>query len=583
MDLTNATFAPLRILVDELRRCGVVHAVVSPGSRDAPLLYALADQEGIATHSVLDERAAGFVALGLAKATGLPAVVACTSGTAAANLLPAVVEAAEANVPLIVLTADRPPELRDVGAGQTIDQLKLFGSFVRWFNEAGSVPLGEASLVHHRALACRAVAEATGARPGPVHVNLPLRDPLYPVDEDLTALAATDGALGRAGGAPWTAIERVPRGASDDVAQALAGARRPLIVAGEHGDDELNETLTANARRLGAPVLADALSGLRAQAFSSRMTVVAAYEAILREPRAAERIEPDFVLRIGRTPTSKVLREWLGGLSCDQVVIDPSGDLREPTRRAQRIVNADPAATLELAGEYEPAAEATWREHLALLEETAQAAIESALEREDFPNEPAIARALAAALPAKTTVWVSSSMPVRDVEWFAPAGDPGLRYLSNRGANGIDGVLASATGAALAGDDPVALLTGDLALLHDAGSLQLVRHTRAPLTIVCIDNDGGGIFEFLPVSGHPPHFEPLIATPSGHDVAAVAEAYGLRVARPDSTSSLAEAIARPGLVHLRTSRSENRAVHERIWEHVARTLRELDKTGVLGG
>ncbi len=255
MDLTNAIFAPLRILVDELRRCGVVHAVVSPGSRDAPLLYALADQDGITTHSVLDERAAGFVALGLAKSTDRPVVVACTSGTAAANLMPAVVEAGEANVALIVLTADRPPELRDVGAGQSIDQIKLFGTLVRWFNEAGSMPLDEAALVHHRALACRAVAEATGSRPGPVHVNLPLRDPLHPVPEDLTALAATDGALGRAGDAPWTVIEQAPRGPSVDVALALAGASRPLIVAGEHSDVALNEALTANARRLGVPVL----------------------------------------------------------------------------------------------------------------------------------------------------------------------------------------------------------------------------------------------------------------------------------------------------------------------------------------
>lgn len=591
MELTNATFAPLRVLVDELARCQVEHAVVCPGSRDAPLVYVLADQDGIATHSVLDERSAGFVALGLSKATGRPVVVVCTSGTAAANLMPAVTEASEAGVPLIVLTADRPPELRDVGAGQAIDQIKIFGDYVRWFNEAGALPLDEASLVHHRALGCRAVAEATAVRPGPVHINLPLREPLRPVTEDLTALAATDaargdaargdGAQGRTGRKPWTAATRTALGPAREVAAALAAAKRPLIVAGEHAIAGLNETIAANARRLGAPVFADALSGLRAQDFSSRATVVAAYEAILREPGCAGRCTPDFVLRIGATPTSKTLREWLGTLECEQIVIDAGGIWKDPTRRADAIVQADAAATLDLAGECQPAADPQWREHLAALEETAQAAIDSALAQEDFPTEPGVARALAAALPAATTVWVSSSMPVRDLEWFAAAPDAGIRYLSNRGANGIDGVLASACGAALAGHDPVVLLTGDLALLHDVGSLQLAGRLRAPLTVVCIDNNGGGIFEFLPVAQHPPHFEELIATPSGLDLAAIAASFGIGVCAPTNGEEFAQAVKRPGFVHLRTERAANRELHDRVWLHTARTLRELDSVGVL--
>jgi 2-succinyl-5-enolpyruvyl-6-hydroxy-3-cyclohexene-1-carboxylate synthase len=581
MELTNSTFAPLTVVVDELARCGVEHAVLCPGSRDAPLIYAFADRADIVSHSVLDERSAGFVALGIAKSTGRPVAVCCTSGTAAANLLPAVVEASESSVPLIVLTADRPPELRDVGAGQAIDQIKLYGSFVRWFHEAGNVPLDESALIHHRALACRMVSEAVGARPGPVHVNFPLREPLAPVPQDLTALAASDGAAGRRDGSPWTRLRRTPRGPDAESAQRLAAARRPLIVAGELHNSRVTEALVTNARRLGIPVMADVLSGLRARTHSSRASIVATYEAILRTPRITAALNPDFVLRVGELPTSKTLRSWLGELTCPQVVLDPHFAWHEATRRADVVSDGDPAATLELAGEHEPAAQVAWREQFAQLEETAQAAIEAALDLEEFPNEPAIARTLAAALPAGATVWLSSSMPVRDAEWFSACDDAGVRFLSNRGANGIDGVLASAVGAAQASEDPVVMVTGDLALLHDAGSLQLANRTRGPLTIVCVDNDGGGIFEFLPVASHPPHFEPLIATPSGQDVAAIASGYGLDVTAPADPDALRDALRRPGLIHLRTNRTENRAVHARIWSHVSATLLELDAIGAL--
>ncbi len=581
MDLTNETFAPLRVLVDEFARCGIEHAVVCPGSRDAPLVYCLADHPAISTHSVLDERAAGFVALGIAKTSQRPAIVCCTSGTAAANLLPAVVEAAEAGVPLIVLTADRPPELRDIGAGQAIDQIKLYGSFVRWFNEAGSVPLDEGALVHHRALACRAVSEATGARPGPVHINCPLREPLAPVEVDLTALAATGGAQGRPGGDPWTRTSHAGLGADPEIAAQLASAVRPLIVAGELRHTAVAEAVAVNARRLGAPVLADVLSGLRSHTHASRATVVAAYEAILRVDEAARALTPDFVLRVGELPTSKALRAWLAELDCPHVVLDPGNTWHEATRMATRVSVSDPVATLELAGEHEPRADVRWREHVAELEEVAQAAVDAALEGEDFPNEPAVARSISRSLPAGAIVWLSSSMPVRDAEWFAPCGDSGVRYLSNRGANGIDGVLASAVGAAQAGGQPVVLVTGDLALLHDAGSLQLASETRAPLTIVCIDNDGGGIFEFLPVADHPPHYEPLIATPSGHDVSAIAASFGLACTTVASANELDTALKSPGFVHLGTDRRANRELHERIWNRVARTLRELDSVGVL--
>lgn len=569
------------MLVDELARCGVRDAVVCPGSRDAPLVYSFADHAQITSHSMLDERAAGFLALGLAKTADRPVALVCTSGTAAANFLPAVVEAGEAGVPLIVLTADRPPELRDVGAGQAIDQIKLFGGFVRWFTEVGNMPQDEAALIHHRVLACRAVDIATAANPGPVHLNFPLREPLAPVNDDLTALSASDAALGRAGGTPWTATRAADPAADANVAVALSAAKRPLIVAGAHADPLLCDAITECAAALGVPVLADALSGLRARRHASRITVVGAYEAILRTPSVAQAIAPDFVLRVGELPTSKPLREWLAGLKCDQAVMDPAGLWREPTRRAGLLSQADPAATLRRASDSQPGAEPSWREHFDLLEETAQAAVDAVLDEAEPFTEPGIARTLAATLPEGTTVWVSSSMPVRELEWFARPGDAGLRYLANRGANGIDGVVSSALGSALATGGHTVLLTGDLALLHDVGTLAAVARTEAALTIVCIDNGGGGIFEFLPVAEHPPHFEPLIATPSGADLPAIAAAFGLNVARPIDGQALAAAATDPGLVYVETDRKANRAFHDEIWRRVSRTLQELSSVRAL--
>src|SRR3954454_14944600 len=490
----NRTYAPLLALVDELARCGMTHAVTSPGSRNAPLALALAGDPRLHAVSVIDERSAGFVALGIAKSTGRPVAVTCTSGSAAANLMPAVVEAHEARVPLIVLTADRPPELRDTGAGQAIDQVKLYGSFAKWFVEVGNHPPGRASAVHHRALACRAWHTATGGRPGVVHLNFPLREPLAPEPEEIDASAWE----GRPDGGPWvqahTPSPAPPPSLVAGMAARISDAGRGAIVVGS--GEGVEESVASLAAVTGWPVLADPLSGLRCGPHD-RSHVISHYDVLLRGDAWASAHQPELVMRIGDTPTSKPLRAWLAGSA--QLVVDPHAVWHEPTRVAETIVQASPgplcARLAEALDGSEPDQDwlAEWRAADALVPEAFAAA------PDDF--EPRAWVDAVESAPENAVVWVASSMPIRDVEAFLPSSDKPLRFLSNRGANGIDGTVSSAAGAALASGRPVLLLIGELALLHDIGGLLAARRAGADLSIVCANNGGGGEFYFLPGAG----------------------------------------------------------------------------------
>ncbi|MBN1528205.1 MAG: 2-succinyl-5-enolpyruvyl-6-hydroxy-3-cyclohexene-1-carboxylic-acid synthase [Thermoleophilaceae bacterium] len=560
MQPINRTYAPVQAFVDELARCGVRHAVTSPGSRNAPLALVLAEQPGIEAVSVIDERSAGFVAVGIARATGAPVAVTCTSGTAAANLHPAVAEAREASVPLLVLTADRPPELRDVGAGQSIDQLGLYGSAAKWFHEVGGHEPGRATAVHHRGLACRAVATAAGGRPGPVHLNFPLREPLAPRPEDLDAADWE----GRPDGSPWVAVEREPgAGGAAALREWIGGAERGVIVCGE-APGEMAAPAAALAAALGWPLLADPASGVRSGPHD-RSHVVAHYDVLLRVEAFAAGHRPERVLRVGEPPVSQSLRAWLAGT--DQAVIDPRVTWHDPTREARLVAAGDPATLLaELAGEGgggDPAWVESWR--------AADAAVPRALAESPAGFEGAIPAALAPALPDDALLWVAHSMPVRDVEAFLPSTPRPLRVLAARGANGIDGVVSAATGAALGAGRPAHLLTGDVALLHDAGGLISARRAGAELTIVCVNNGGGGIFDFLPVAAaaDASAYERHVATPHGVDLAELAALGGLAHRVAATPEEVAGAVATPALVEVRTDRAENVRLHAALVERVA--------------
>lgn len=552
----------LRAVADELARSGVRHVATAPGSRSTPLLLALTGEPGLRCWSHIDERCAGFFALGVAKATGVPAVVACTSGTAAANLLPAVIEAREGRLPLVVLTADRPPELRDAGAGQTIDQVKLYGDAVRWFCEVGDHD-ETTPIAWWRRLGCRAV-QAAMEGPGPVHLNVPLREPLVP-PEGVPAPAP-----GRPAGRPWvTAVRgRHAAAAPEALEQALAGRARGVIVAGRREPPgSLPADLARAADAAGMPLLADPLSGAR-----RGPAAIAHYDALLRDAAFATARGADLVLRVGDLPTSKPLRSWLAGLDgATHLLIDPDGAWQDPDALADVRLVADPAATLAGLGP-SPDADPDWLAGWRAADAVAGAALSAALGEE--LSEPAVALETAGALGPDATLVVAASMPIRDVETFLPVRDDGPAVLSNRGANGIDGTTSTAFGVAAAADGPVVLLTGDVALLHDLGGLLAARRLGLSLTVVLVNNDGGGIFEFLPVAGVGTAFERHVATPHGLDFAAAAALFGLGHERVGTRAALREAVARSvradgtTLLEVRTDRRANVDLHRRAWAAV---------------
>ena len=578
MDPTNANTALASAFAEELARGGLRLAVISPGSRSTPLALALWRQPEIEVKVIVDERSAGFFALGAAQASREPVALLCTSGTALVNYHPAVVEADESGVPLVVLSADRPPELRGIGAGQTIDQIKSFGASVRWFCEVGTHEADDSGLLHYRSVACRALAAARGeARPGPVHLNLPWREPLAPVPVEGAVRATDPLALNGRDGRPLTAVTHIDLEPSpfllDEVAGHIGNAIAGVIVAGRQLDPELREPLAHLARVSGFPILADPTSQVRCGPHD-RSHVIAAYDLLLREEHFARSVVPDLILRFGEMPTSKPLRAWVAASGADQIAIDPYGGWNEPTNQAAAILRADPtelasgwAARVEgLEGRERPAP-ARWTE----AEAASQAALDEALRGEDEISEPALHRALGAAHRDGDLVYTSSSMPIRDQEAFLAAGETNALFLSNRGANGIDGLISSGIGAAQASGRPTTILTGDLGFLHDIGALPALRDVATPVRIVVIDNDGGGIFHFLPQESvlGTDEFEALLGTPRSVDVAKAAALFDLPHRRIDSLAELPDALAGgTGLIEVKTNRDTNVAVHQQLTKAV---------------
>lgn len=578
----------LRAFVDELARCGMRAACTSPGSRSAPLVLALAREPRLEAFSHVDERAAAFFALGHAKASGRPVALACTSGTAAAHYAPAVIEAFEARVPMLVLSADRPPELREVGAGQTIDQLKLYGGAAKWFFDVGTheaapgEPVDGARLRWIRTLACRAYWTAVTGRPGPVHLNFALREPLVAPAE------LPHDHSGRPDGRPFvTRLAPTAQLAPDAlaaVAEVVARAPHGVIVAGrEERTADLPAAIAAFAAATGYPVLADPLSGARSGA-----AAIAHYDALLRDEGFAAARQPQLVVRVGDLPTSKPLRTWLAALEdATHVVLDPDGAWPDPDGRIDLSLGLDPASTLfalasrpsrtAAGGGSEAPPDPGWLDAWRSADDAAAAAVAATLG--DGLSEPRVAAELGALLPREALVFVASSMPVRDVETFWPAREAPPRVLANRGANGIDGTVASAYGAAATRQGPVVLLIGDVATVHDLGGLLAGARHAIPLTIVVLNNDGGGIFDFLPVATQTDVFEEHVATPVALDLAAAAALVGAvhrRVETLDELRGALESSAGTTIVEVRSDRAENVALHRRVWAAVAAAIERPD-------
>lgn len=579
MTAPTDTHLLLSVFADELTRCGMRCACTSPGSRSTPLVLALAHEPRLRCYSHVDERCAGFFALGLAKASGLPVAVACTSGTAAAELLPAVIEAHEAGVPLLLLTADRPPELRESGAGQTIDQIKLYGDAAKWFFEVGNHDATPQRLRWMRTLACRAYARTLEGHPGAVHLNFPLREPLVN-DEPLPAENS-----GRPHGQPYVsrppARLATPEG-MEMLGELVASSRRGVVVAGRHERlTPLGEAAAAFCVAAGWPLLADTLSGARRGA-----AAVAYYDALLRDATFAGNAQPDLVLRVGDLPTSKPLRGWLAGLrDVPQAILDPEGGWQDPDGALSCSLALEPAAALWQLSDSPPSSDPDWLQGWRSADERAAEAILGVLRAAGL-SEPTVAAELGVLLPAQATLFVASSMPVRDVESFWPARTDPPRVLCNRGANGIDGTVSSAFGVAAAGAGPVVLLIGDVALAYDIGGLLAHRRLGLDLTVVLLNNEGGGIFDFLPVARSRTArrdgvYTEHIATPTGLDFAQAAKLYGLGHELVDDVFAFRAALERSfedgsgraaGIVEVRSERTANVELHRQVWEAVAAAL-----------
>jgi len=565
LDFRNTNSLWCSVIAEAFARAGVRQVVTSPGSRSTPLTFAFARHAQIEAVPVLDERSAAFFALGLARQAGRPVALVCTSGTAAANYLPAVVEARESGVPLVVLTADRPPELRECAAGQTIDQQKLYGGFVNFYHELAT-PKAELGMLRYlRQTVLHAIERAQVPSAGPVHLNVPFRDPLPPIEDGvagkLEAEFDADGFFSGVeppAGCSWAAPTFAPPATARGV--IIAGPAQPGN-PGAHA---------AAVRRLSAslgwPVLADGINPLRHRAGDDEL-LITNYPAMLRSAALAERLRPEAVLCVGDWPTAKLLRQWLekGAADTWMVAADPRNHdgLHGRTRHLRCSVEAL-AAGLPPGKRPAGAYAEEWRR----ADMAAGAALESRIDGAAFPSEPGIVRLLACRLPPGTPLFVASSMPVRDIECFWPAGGRGVRPYFNRGANGIDGTLSTAFGIAHGGQ-PAALLTGDLALLHDSNGFLLRPRFRGSLTIVLINNRGGGIFEMLPVAKFDPPFEEYFATPQEVDFARLCAAHGVEhvlVRGREHLAGLVGALPAAGVrvLEVRTDRKRETALRREL-------------------
>ena len=539
VDVGRANATACATLVDEWVRCGLRQAVVAPGSRSTPMALALATRRELSVHIVHDERVAAFVALG-AGLDGVPTALLCTSGTAAANFHPAVVEAGLSEVPMIVLTADRPPELRGVGAPQTIDQIELFGRSVRWFHDM-PVP-DEADPASWRPLAQRVFATAAA---GPVHLNMPFREPLLGEADPLPDPI----------GPPFP----VPRGitVSGPLGSEFDRSRGVIVAGGRHGLSP--DAIEALAVRLGWPILADPLSGCR-----DREMAVSSFDSLLRHSEFARDHAPEVVVRIGRPPSSKVLSQWVTAAGAPVLQVGGPGVI-DPDHNVAKFCCLDDLAGLE------GAAGTPWMARWRHADRRADETIERFLADGEL-TEPRVARVVAAGLPAEAELVVASSMPVRDLEWF---GGPKARAHANRGANGIDGVVSTALGRSLTGRPTVALV-GDVAFVHDSNALVALAERAADLRIVVVDNAGGGIFSFLPQASALDHarFEQLFGTPHGTDIEALSAAHAIKAVTVDDPDELRAAIVRPGpsVTRIVTDRADNVRVHAELNAAVSASL-----------
>ena len=554
-----------------LQRANITDIVISPGSRSTPLALLFVENKQMDCYINIDERSAAFFALGLAKSSKKPVVLLCTSGTAAANYYPAIVEARLSRVPLIVLTADRPHELRDVGAPQTIDQIHLFAHHVKWFQEM-AIPENRSQLIRYATTSgMRAVTESMKGAPGPVHLNFPFREPLLP---DLTAVKFDDGKSIDA-----TNIGTLQLSAEqyEVYAKKWQQITRGLIVCGQIDQKDFPQAVISLSEALGFPILADPLSQLRSG--HSTQTVIENYDAILKTEGIADAFGPELIIRIGGAPVSKPLALYLDKYShIEQVIVDSGMGWRDPHHSVSEMIYCDETVFCKNIAAFmdEKVMESSWLKQWQQMNTIAHDVVQQHMETTSF-YEGAAVYSFLQAIPDGSTVFVGNSMPIRDIDTFMQQTDKQIKIMCNRGANGIDGVISTAIGAAIH-SKPLYLLIGDLSFYHDLNGLLVAKMHELNINIIVLNNNGGGIFSYLPQSKEKQHFETLYGTPTGLDFSHVIRMYEGTFARthdlPTFTKELGQMEKRNGIqvIEVPTEREINTKNHRQLWQDIAKEI-----------
>lgn len=566
--------------VDELVQVGVTEAIVSPGSRSTPMAILMAEHPDMNVTINIDERSSAFYALGVAKATKKPVAILCTSGTAAANYFPAIVEAYYSRVPLIVLTADRPHELRDVGAPQAIDQNQLYGNHAKWFVEMALPEDSEQMLAYVRTMAGRAAGTAQSAPAGPVHLNFPFREPLIPnlgLDHLWGTSKMAKKNVNVVVGKP-TMDEEQAQLISDVVSEKLKG----IIVCGSHGNSEFGHDVANLAETLQFPILADPLSQLRSGTHP-KSYILDGYDAFLRNEEFREAYKPDIIIRFGAMPVSKSLLQYIQKQkNTPQIVVDGDGGWRDPTLSATDMVYCDEIEFCQaITKRIQKRSDNGWISSWIKINEIVKENI-NAVHQEETLFEGKVFTELQEILPNGSTLFVGNSMPIRDLDTFFINNEKLIHALGNRGANGIDGLVSTAMGISSQNEHTV-LVIGDLSFYHDLNGLLAAKHHHLNSTIVLINNDGGGIFSFLPQSQEEKHFEKLFGTPIGLDYEHVVKMYGGKFTSVENWAEFRKAISTSlngkGLhvVEVKTDRQENVMIHRKMWNNVSQEIKNLLK------
>jgi 2-succinyl-5-enolpyruvyl-6-hydroxy-3-cyclohexene-1-carboxylate synthase len=566
----------LASFIEEMVQSGVTEVVISPGSRSTPIAMLLMEHPHVHTYINIDERSAAFFALGLAKQMRKPAAILCTSGTAAANYYPAIAEARISRVPLVVLTADRPHELREVGAPQAIDQLHLYGKHVKWFAEMPLPESGDEILQFVKATAARAVSQAGQAPAGPVHINFPLREPLIPrlepspfsLEEKKRRVEAVQGKM------------MLSEDAMKDLIERLQGIEKGLIVCGVIDEPGFAEAVLLLAKRLGYPVLADPLSQLRSGSFQGDY-VIDNYDSVFKDAKVASELKPEAVIRFGGMPVSKPLTLLLKELhDVEHIVVDGGNGWRDPLKMATKMVYCDEETFCkQIASHLDDRKESKWLHKWKEINRIAAETITNFIEAEKNMDEGKVIMELVKQLPENSTVFVGNSMPIRDIDTFFHFNQKNIRVMANRGANGIDGVVSSALGASVYAD-PLFLIIGDLSFFHDMNGLLAAKMNQLNINIILINNNGGGIFSFLPQAKEPKHFETLFGTPTDLEFVHAVRLYEGRYTKVQNWDEFHSAVSQSlewkglNVVEIPTDRNVNVQVHREMWNRVSQEISE---------